>query len=260
VVHIPRGLSKIKASAQENAARRAAYEAGGPGHRKLILVDDGESAKVRFLEQGEEVWSVYCHKLPPPPGRNWGDTIQCLDQDNEGKPCPACMRQIGRFERVVINVIWFNAPKFKREPAEQGKLGKLVKDNDGNPIMIGTEDVIATWETSVKNGGRLEMLDTKHGGLTHGIYSVTRQGAKGSKETEYHIDFEEIKEPTAAEVELVKSKPDPREIIKKLTPGDMERIYSGGQVSSANGESSSTEGNAFAEAAKSNINKGAFGI
>lgn len=260
---MPRGLSKIKASAQENAARRAAYEAGGSGQRKLILADDGEVAKVRFLEQGEDVWSVYCHKLPNPPGRNWGDTILCLDQDDEAKPCPGCMRQIARFERVVINVIWFNAPKFEREPGKDGKLGKLVKDKDNNVNQIGVEDVVATWETSVKNGGRLEMLDTKHGGLTKHIFTITRQGPKGSKETEYHIDIEDKDvEPKPAEVEMFKEKPDPRKIIKEIGKGDMERIYAGGQPSSStqDGEETQTqENNAFAAAAHSKIRRGAFG-
>lgn len=219
---MPRGLSKIRQSSEEAAARRAAFDEGGTGLRRLTIKNSGESVKVRFLESGEDVWSVYTHKLPAPPGREYGDTILCLDQDNAGVYCPACARNVARSERVTINAIWFDAPKWKRDAQ-----GKIVKDGNGKFEQVGVETVVATWECSMANGGRLDMLDTKHGGLTPHIFEITRRGVK--KDTTYDIDLDAANvNPTPAEVELFKGKPDPRKLIKLLTSGDMDRAYSGG--------------------------------
>ena len=221
---MPRGLSKIRQSNEASQARRAAYDASGPGLRKLRL-DEGEIAKVRFLEEGDDVWSVYVHDLPIEQGQQYPTRILCLDQDNTGEGCPACARAKKRSERVVINLIWYGAPKFKRN-AEN----RMEKDTNGNYIKIGVEDAVVTWETSVKNGGRLDVLNTKYEGLTANTFEIRRRGS--GKATEYDIDFDAKLAPSAADGELYKSKPDPRKIIRSLSPGDMERVYSGGAVQS----------------------------
>lgn len=256
---MPRGLSKIRQEAEAAAARRAAYDEGGPGLRYLRL-SDGETARVRFCEQGDEVWMVWTHQLPAQGGRKFGDKVMCLDQDDTGAGCPGCERQKTRSGQVCINLIWFGAPKFERD-----KDNKIVKDGNSKPKIIGNEDTIATWVTGSTNGGRLEYLDSQFGGLTGQIFKIHRQGAT-KDDTKYFIDIDEKdKPPSPAEVELFKGKPDPRNAIKTLTYGDMARAYSGGgQAGATPGPSQPAEqpaeGNAFAQAAAGGgINRGAFG-
>lgn len=255
---MPRGLSKIKQSKQDADARRKAYDEAGPGVRRLFI-KDGETVKVRPLEQGEEVWSVYVHELPKKPGQRFGDKVFCLDQDNQPDAnCPACNRSIKRSERVTLNVIWFNAPKFKKD-----KDGKFLKDANDDRIYDGVEDVVAVWETSVTTGGRLEHLqetiENKHGlpGITNAILEIKREGT--DKETTYQVDIGDLTQPTDHEIALFKSKDDPRKAIRRLTRGDMERVYSGGGMPSGDSAPSSESDNAFERAAASTSSRGAFG-
>lgn len=252
----PRGLSKIRQLADESAARQAAYEAGGGGQRPLIL-KNGESIKARFLEQGEDVWYVFTHQLPAMPGQKFGDTVACLDQDDAGAACPGCQRGLPRSARVAINLIHYGAPEFERD-----KDKKLVKNSMGNLKVVGRKDAVVTWNASQAVGGRLEYLDSKHGGLTGHIFTITRQGT--GKQTTYMIDLEERDvAPTPEDRKLYEVKPDPRRIIKQMGYGDMERCYSGGAGRPEAGQGdgaapSSMENNAFANAAAGAIKHGAF--
>lgn len=257
---MPRGLSKIKQVAAENAAKRAAYEQGGGGGRFLKL-DDGDTAKVRFLEQGEEVWYVWAHQLPKQPGRGFGDWVQCLDQDDKGEACPGCERSKTRSARVCINLIWYDAPKLKRD-----KDGKAVKDENDNYIVDGKEDTVVTWVRGSTDGGRLEHLDSKYGGLTAHIFTISREG-KTKDTTKYHIDIDEQnKPPSPSDSELFAKKPDPRKGVKEMTYGDMARAYSGGGQAEAPQSGmgqpqpdADMSDNVFAKSAAGAINRGAFG-
>lgn len=259
---MPQGLSRIKQINQENAAKRAAYEEGKGGIRYLDL-KDGDIATVRFLEQGDEVFFIWVHDLPKRPGEAFPQKTPCLDQEDQGNACAACERGIKRRSQVIITCIWFNAPKFQRD-----KDNKIIKGNDNRPVVIGNEDTVAVWKTGPTNGGRLEYLDSSHGGLTRGIYKIKREGSTKDNTT-YHIDFAEQRDPTPAEFELSKDKPNPNTVLPVLSYGDMARVYSGGgpvQQPDGNGQSTGPlppaagpTGNAFADASRSPINRGAFG-
>lgn len=265
---MPRGLSKIKQIASEAAARQKAYDEAGPGIR-FFSIEDQQTAKVRFLEQGEDVWFVWTHQLPRQAGQQYGDSVLCLDQDDEGKPCPGCARNVGRSSRVVINLIWYGAPKFEREPGKDGSVGKIKKDGNNKPVVIGTEDVVAVWNASQTVGGRLAHLDekarnTEAGGLMGNVYEIKREGVK--KNTSYMIDLDTQKLPDEADRKLYESKGDPRKVIKSLSFGDLERAYSGGGIAAGNSDSGegstdmADKDNVFAKAASGGaINRGAFG-
>lgn len=254
---MPRGLSRIKQSKQAADARRAAYDEAGPRQRRLV-VKDGETVRVRPLEEGDQVWSVYIHRMPPPAGRSYGDAVMCLDQENAPDAnCPACNRAIKREERVVLNVIHYNAPKWKKD-----KDGKALKDANDDLIYDGVEDAVVTWETSVTNGGRLEHLDTNQQnkvgvGLTGSILAIKREGT--NKETKYQIDVDEVLPPNQSDAALFATKVDPRGVIKSLSRGDMERIFSGGGIPSGDSAPSEDSNNAFARAQASPSGRGAFG-
>ena len=271
---MPQGLSKIKQIAHEAKERQKAFDEAGPGVRFFGLGDE-ETASVRFLEQGDDVWYVWVHELPKKQGQRFGDQVMCLDQDDKGEPCPACARNIGRTARVAINLIWYDAPKFQREPAkEAGKLGKILKDSnnrplfemtqgpDGSPVRV-TEVVTAVWNTSQTVGGRLAYLDSENGGLTGCVCKIMRQGT--DKNTKWNIDVKEQRDPDATDHKFYTEKGDPRAAIRSLTWRDMEQAYSGGAVPvGSTGLPSSApaggESNSFAAAAQGGaINRGAFG-
>lgn len=262
---MPRGLSKIKEMNAESAARRAAYEEGGPGVRFLSLGPKSVMrANVRFLEQGEDVFFLYIHQLPRKPGQQFGDKTPCLDQDNTGAGCPGCERGEYRSYVVLINCIWFDAPKLVRDAK-----GKAQKDGNGRWMTDGTETCVAVWERGPTEGDRLTHLDAQYNGLTNWIWTITREGT-GKDDTKYHIDPANPTGgptvPSPAEVELASKKYDLANVKRAMSYADMARAYSGGGAPGLPAGAPATppqtapaQPNAF-EAARTGgaINQGAF--
>jgi hypothetical protein len=259
---MPSGLSRIRQLADESAARQAAFDELSGG-RFFSLPNSGDRARVRFLEQGDDVKFFWTHQLPAKPGQQFGDSVLCLDQDDKGVPCPACVRGKNRTPRVCINLIWYGAPRFVREPGQDGRPGKVKKDPVTNaPLIDGVEDVVATWGASQTVGGRLDTLHKNAegaGGLMMGVYIVQRRGIK--KNTEWDIDLDSTVgnggyvQPTQTELALYQAKPDPKWVMREYSFGDMERAYSGGIVVPGQG----APAGAFAAAAADVQQRGAFG-
>lgn len=265
---MPAGLSKIRQLAEAAEARQAAFDESA-GVRYFSL-SSGQSAVVRFLEQGEFVKFFWTHQMPRKPGQQFGDRVLCLDQDDVGLPCPACARGKTRSPRVAINVIWYDAPKFAREePKGDRTVGRIKKDANNRPIIEGTENCVATWELAQSLGGRLDTLHTQavgacanlgfaEGGLMFGIYQITRRGT--GRNTTYDIDLRTdlgqggYSLPSPEDVALFNSKPDPKVVMRELSAGDMERAFAG-----ATGGMTQQAPSGFAASAVDVTQRGGFG-
>jgi hypothetical protein len=276
---MPRGLSKVKQLAEDAAARSAAYEQGGDGLRALKL-QPNETATGRFLEEGEGVWYLYMHELPKKPGQQYGDRIQCLDQDDVGVPCVGCeIEGVKRTARVVINFIRYDEPKLRRDAQ-----GKAVKDAQNNVIFDGVAPALVIWEAPQSVGGRLSYLEDQNNGgdKLHGItnHVVTIHRTADNKNP-WMIDIKERdKKPEPWELELYNKKTNPDKAITNVFPqylsrpvmsyGDMKRAYSGASVASgfqggdSSGDGQPQQDNIYAQAAqqaagRGQLNPGAFG-
>ncbi len=133
-------------------------------------IKDGESAIVRFLEQDEDVHYADVHEIPVE-GRSWGITVPCLDQDAEGLPCPGCERGLDRKFKGYINVVWFDAPVWKRDENM-----KLVKDDNNNKIKTGEKTQVAIWSSGIRLFEKLEVINDRYKGLRSRRFEVTRIG------------------------------------------------------------------------------------
>ena len=171
------GFASVRDAAAEVQARR---ESGGNFVRRFS-VGDQQSAVVRFLEQGDDVnWAWVC-KLEPRPGRRFGDYEVTRDQEGKGTvPCPLAERGIPRQFRGWINVIWRDAPVFKRDDND-----RLVRDQNNKPIVAGTADTVAVWETGITVFQELEQLDATFKGLASRDFRISRKGI--GFDTRYHI-------------------------------------------------------------------------
>lgn len=161
------------------------------------LPDDEDTAKVRFLEQGDDVFYYFYHDYSDIDERNgWMDRIPCLDQDLEGtNPCPGCKEGLPRKFQGYINVIWRDAPVFKR-----GDDGKVVKKNK-QPVVEGYEDQIAIWRGGRDNFNKvLKRKDITFKGLSSRDFEITRDGL--GLETKYSI---EPADPDAGAVKMSKA-------------------------------------------------------
>ena len=269
---MPRGLQRIQKLSEEAAARSAAYESGASDSGRALKLNKGETARGRFLEEGNGVWFLYMHELPTKPGQRYGDRVQCLDQDDQGVPCPGCEREgVRRTARMVINFVRYDEPKLRR-----GEDGKAVKEN-GQFVFDGVEPALLVWEAPQSAGGRLAYLEAQNNGgdSNHGItnHVVTIHRTHDDKNP-WMIDVaEKDKAPEAFEKEFFSKKIEPPKAIQSVFPrflsrpvmsyADMKRAYSGGEVPSGfSGGDAPAADNVYAQAAQNaaagGMNLGAF--
>jgi hypothetical protein len=227
---MPEGFEGIRQASAEIQARR---ESGGGDFERKLKLQDGDTARVRFLEpnEGDPVKWAWCHEVPAIGKQKWGDSIPCLDQRGKGEvDCPACASEDNdvrkRKFKGYINLIWRDAPVFKED--SEGK-------KDWNTI-VGTADQIAVWEFGITVAEELDAINAKYGGLPSRDFEVTRKGEKLN--TRYSI---QPADPDAGRVamssaddELAGQKYD---LKKKITPPSADVM-----AKRARGESTNTGG------------------
>lgn len=172
---MPRGFEGVRKASADVESKRGS---GGPGALYFRLAG-GETAKVRFLEQDDDIMWCYMHEVPVE-NRSWGKNVPCLDQDKEGLACPGCERDMDRRFKGFINLIWDNAPVFKRDDS-----GKMVKDSTGDPVVIATKPQVAVWNSGIRLFEELDEINTNYRGLMSRQFNVKRKGT--GLDTKYHI-------------------------------------------------------------------------
>lgn len=225
---MPRGFSGVRQASADVESRRA-----GSGPSALwFRLKSGEDTIVRFLEQDDDIFWAMMHEVPVE-GRQYGRNVVCLDQDKEGNPCPGCERDLPRKFRGFINVIWFDAPVFKRDSE-----GKLVKDSMNDPVVIDHKPQVAVWSSGIRLFEELDELNANYRGLRSRPFRIKRKGEK--LDTKYSISPAEIdggaKAFTDEETELEKNKYDLNlftkpgtydEFLKEL--GEIPQSQNGGE-------------------------------
>jgi hypothetical protein len=176
-----RGFGQIREIVSEQAQRRAQQSSSGV-YVTRFRIADGQSATVRFLEQGDDVtWAWGC-QLPPKPSRQWGDWVPSLDQKKDGSTrCPMIERGYAPVFRGFINLIWRDAPLYERDANN-----RVVRDANGNFVQVGTKDQLFVWESGIKVFTMLEHIDTTYRGLMSRDFKVTRRGSRLA--TTYSVD------------------------------------------------------------------------
>jgi hypothetical protein len=173
---VPRGFSGVRKTSAEVEAKRGS---GGPGALYFRL-KAGEEAIVRFLEQDDEIFWCHMHEVPVE-GRQWGKNVPCLDQEKDGTPCPGCERDMDRRFKGFINLIWFNAPVFKRDNEN-----KIVKDRLGDPVVVGEKPAVAVWNSGIRLFEELDEINTNYRGLMSRKFKIKRKGS--GLDTKYVIN------------------------------------------------------------------------
>lgn len=202
----PRGFGGVRQASADVEARRSG---GGPSALWFRL-GDGDEAVVRFLEQGEDIFWCHMHEVPVE-GRNFGRDVACCNQDNDGTPCPGCEQELPRKFKGFINLIWENAPVFKRDSDN-----KLIKDKDNQTIIMGRKPQVAVWGSGIRVFEELDEINTNYRGLKSRQFKVKRKGEKLN--TKYHITPANVdggpQEMSAEEKKLSDGKYDLNEFVK----------------------------------------------
>lgn len=203
---MPRGFSGVRKASAEVEARRGS---GGPSALWFRL-QDGEEAVVRFLEQDDDTFWCHMHEVPVD-NRSFGRDVACCDQEKDGTPCPGCEQDLPRKFKGFINVIWDDAPVFKRDDE-----GKLVKDKDNSPVIVGHKPQVAVWGSGIRVFEELDETNANYRGLRSRRFKIKRKGSGLS--TKYTIAPEDVdsgpQPMTEAEKKLDGSKYDLNEFTK----------------------------------------------
>jgi hypothetical protein len=168
-----RGFGALQTAKQDIAARK---EAGGDGNYiKYFRLGDGETAIVRFLEEGDDVACAWVH-LEKIPGRSFPLQIPCIDQDDEGrrnlgKDCPGCEKELPIKFRGKVNMIHRDAPVSKKE--------------NNTWVVTGNQDAVVVWDASTEVLQDLYEKDQDYKGLRSRDFKIKRVGEQF--DTKYFI-------------------------------------------------------------------------
>lgn len=220
------------------------HQAGGfdDGDILYFKISDGDSAVVRFLEpdpsenDGKVYW-CWAHELPPRGKQKWGDNVACLDQKDDGTPCPGCEAGLGKSFLGFVSMIWRDAPVYGTKGDGKTDWSKVV----------GKEDRIAVWERGIQTFEELDGKDATYKGLTSRDFRITRRGS--STDTKYSIDPADPdggpKPMSEADAKLKGTKPDMKQLI---TPPSYETVkrwivsaQGGGGSAAANGATTTAQ-------------------
>jgi hypothetical protein len=175
-------LGHVK-KAEEQAKKRAAAR-----DRKWLKMEDGDEVIVRLFPS-EEFWKDgYVHRVPMElkGGKKIYADIMCLDQDEEGVPCPGCKDEIQRRFKFWTPVI--------------------VRDWEGDDGKVA--DVVMIWSSGITIAKRLDKMLGKHDLAKRDIV-VARSGST-KDDTEYDIDWEDEEDIpySASDKKLLEQAPD----------------------------------------------------
>lgn len=176
-----------------NRAKAESAASGGGsslwfGHLIFKLPGDGDVAFGRFIPCGEDedgdayVEGAWHHQVPVE-GRNWPDQVPCIAQDEDGNrtddDCPGCERDLPLKFKGFALLIWRDGPVYKKD-----EKGQVVKDNQGDLVVIGEEDQVAIWSSGPRLFENLAEIDETYG-IGSRDFRIKRKGLK--TDTEYVI-------------------------------------------------------------------------
>lgn len=220
---MPRGSAAFNKHQQAAEQRQAEYAGTKADYFGLSA---GDIAVVRFLEQGEEIAFCNYHRVPMP-GRQYPQDIACLDQNEDGTPCPGCQSEHksirGRSLKGLFNMIWRGGPEIQALNAQiqaynaqalqtgqpqyplyalapvykRNEYGAPAKDeNTKQKIIQGYADGLFLWKASKTVYQSIVNKDQTIRGLMSRDMTIRRQGA-GKDDTVYFIEPLDINTPGA---------------------------------------------------------------
>lgn len=194
------------------------------------------------------------------PGRQYPQDISCLDQNDDGTPCPGCQSEFkgvrGRSTKGLLNLIWRGGPAlaalneqirlYNEQAVAQGQAqypyyqpapvfkrneyGAPEKDPQGQKVIIGYADGVFLWKASKAAFQQVLNKDQTLRGLMTRDLTIRRQGS-GKDDTMYFIEPQDINTPavpmSAEDVALAAKKYDLDAIMKPPPYEEFMKLLSG---------------------------------
>jgi hypothetical protein len=190
---------------------------------------DGQTARVRFLEQGEDLTYAQTHRIRNSYG--YYNDVPCLDQLDDGTSCPACQSDLKdirmRGTKGYLNLIWRGTEdsQYTRSPVyKRNDKGVAEKDANKQKIITGFEDLVWLWKSPKGVFEQVLAKDKSYKGLMSRDFLVSRKGAT-KENTNYFIEPAVVDgglEPmTVADQNLAQGK---FNLVNLSSPGSFEEM------------------------------------
>lgn len=228
------GFSRVREAQKEIESQRNRPK--GPRANWFKLKEVGATADVRFLEENDEVEFHRIHKVDVAYSQYPLDVL-CVDQKNDGTPCPGCEMGLVRSWKGWINLIERNAPVLNEDGSKTGE----------------TADRVAIWSSGPNLFTQLDELNDEWDGLSSRDFTAKRK-VEANGITSYAISpikgqkNEEKKFPLSDEdKELAKNKADLSRYTTVPSYEDFQKTISGEsrEDKSSNDSSSAKPKNPF---------------
>jgi hypothetical protein len=212
---MPRGAESFSKHNQAVEQRREEAQSQYGPKADYFKISGGQFAVLRFLEQGTDIAWASNHRVPT--GGAYPSDELCLDQNDDGTPCPYCASEFkdvrARSTKGYYNVIWRGNVAFQQLNAQilannaikvqngqppdptytlapiykRNSWGSPERDPNRQPIILGYEDGIFLWKSSKTVHNQLVEKDSHYQGLMSRDFVVRRTGNKVD-DTAYYID------------------------------------------------------------------------
>lgn len=174
-----RSLGNVTSNIKKSAKR---FKTAG-----WVKIPDGESAVVRVIDVGKDFRDGFVHPVDfeRQKGKSFTRDVMCLDQDDDGTPCPGCRDDLDRRYKFWCRVIEREAPK----------------ENDSGKV-IGYEDEVKILSSGKRLAGALDKKHKKRD-LSLRDIEIEREG-KGW-DTDYSVEWvdEEDNPLTDEDIKLI---------------------------------------------------------
>lgn len=175
-----RGLGNVETNIKKSAKK---WKTAG-----WVKIEDGESTVVRVVDVGSDFRDGFVHPVEfkgSKSGKGFTKDVMCLDQDDDGTPCPGCRDDLDRRYKFWTRVI-------EREAELENDSGKVTGYEDQVKIMSGGKRL----------AGALNKKHKKYDLSTRDI-EVEREGT--GWDTDYNVEWVDEKEVplTPFEVKMI---------------------------------------------------------
>lgn len=196
----PKKIMKPSGSGTSTRRRKKAEESGGLGNvdanlkqhearnkrAEFVKLDDGDTVIARVIDVDSAFKDGFIHPVPHKgrKGSTYYKDTMCMDQKDEGKPCPGCRDELEKRYKFWTRVI-VRGDEDAKDAEEREDCIKILS---GGPMMI-------------------KQLNKKHKrhGLQNRDIEITREGKK--LETTYEIEWYDDEDVplTEEDVELIEN-------------------------------------------------------
>lgn len=139
---------------------------------KETWLKEGEKMTGRFLEQAQDIFEFAVHEYTVQTNKGpQRREFTCLNDAEDGTPCPGCKAGLKRKFRGVFNLIQRDRPIVRK-----GSDGFAMRDSAGNLIFDGQEDAVVVWKCPSTTLDLIKGKDKHYKGLMSRDFIVARSG------------------------------------------------------------------------------------